>query len=247
MVIKPKKREEPARQMVSSLQPSLPKEFAQRQEEIPAAPANKENVSRPEPKTESKPAPKKEASLPPQQSNPSENLIPIAPVVPEVTPPLGLELQTETATGSSDQASQDAVPQTKTPAQEGAPLRTETPAAKPQANETTRIMAKPGDLVSLEDVDVAPVLLKKVDPKYPVQALNMGVGGSVTVNALISERGDVIRTEILKGIKGGFGLERAAETAIRQWQFKPAEKDGVSVRVWKPLDIVFKTNPSPNQ
>jgi protein TonB len=108
-------------------------------------------------------------------------------------------------------------------------------------------MAKRGDLVALANVDVAPVLLKKVDPKYPLQALNMGVGGTVTVNALIAETGDVIRTEILKGIKGGYGLERAAETAIRQWQFKPAEKDGASVRVWKPLDIVFKTNPSQNQ
>jgi TonB family protein len=247
LVIKPKKGEEPARQMVSSLQPSLPSEFAQRQEEIPAAPDNKENVSKPPPKTVSKPVPKKEAFLPPIQSNASENPIPIQPVVPEVTPSLGLELQTEPAARSSDQASQEAVPQTKTPAREEAPLLTETPPAKPQVDEPTRIMAKPGDLVSLESIEVAPVLLKKVEPKYPVQALNMGVGGTVTVNALISERGDVIRTEILKGIKGGYGLERAAETAIRQWQFKPAEKDGVPVRVWKPLDIVFRTNPSPNQ
>jgi TonB family protein len=245
MVIKSKKREEPPRQMVSSLQPSLPSEFAQRQEEVPATPANEETVSPPPPKAVSKPAPKKETSSPPEQSSPPENLIPIQPVVPEVTPPLGLELQT--ASGSSDQASQEALPQTKAPAEKESSPRTETPSAKPQAKEPIRIMAKPGDLVSLESVDVAPVLLKRVDPKYPVQALNMGVGGTVTVNALISERGDVIRTEILKGIKGGFGLERAAETAIRQWQFKPAEKDGVSVRVWKPLDIVYKTNPSPNQ
>jgi protein TonB len=247
MVIKSKKREEPPRQMVSSLQPSLPSEFAQRQEEVPATPANEETVSPPASKAVSRPAPKKETSSLPEQSSPPENLIPIQPVVPEVTPPLGLELQTETASESSDQASRETLPQTKAPAQKEASPQTETPPAKPQANEPTRIMAKLGDLVSLESVDVAPVLLKKVDPKYPVQALNMGVGGTVTVNALISERGDVIRTEILKGIKGGFGLERAAETAIRQWQFKPAEKDGVSVRVWKPLDIVYKTNPSPNQ
>jgi len=246
IVLKSKKPKEPARQMVSSLQPSLPSEFAQRQEEIPAAPATKENVSRPAPKTESKPIPKKEASMPAEQPDASENMAPIRPVLPDVTPPLGLELQTEPATESSAQASQEAVPQTKTPTQQDVSPQTEPP-VKPPAKEPTRVMAKPGDLVPLDSVDAAPVLLKKIAPKYPVQALNMGVGGTVTVNALVSETGDVIRTEILKGIKGGFGLERAAETAIRQWQFRPAEKDGVPVRVWKPLDIVFKTNPSLNQ
>ncbi|MFZ2055375.1 MAG: TonB family protein [Candidatus Aminicenantales bacterium] len=247
MVLKSKKPKEPERQMVSSLQPSLPSEFAQKHEEIPAVSAKRESVSEPAPKTESKPAPKKESSSPAEQPAASESMVPIQPIIPKVTPSLGLELQKEPATESSSPASQETVPQTKTPIQQEAFPPTEPPPAKPQANEPTRVMAKPGDLFPLDSVDVAPVLLKKINPKYPGQALNMGVGGTVTVNALISETGDVIRTEILKGIKGGLGLERAAETAIRQWQFKPAEKDGVPVRVWKPLDIVFKTNPSPNQ
>jgi TonB family protein len=244
ILLKSKKPKEPAPQMVSSLQPSLPREFAQRQEEIPAV---KENVSRPTPKTESKPAPKKETVVPASQPSTEENSVPIAPVLPEETPPLGLELQTNPAAASSSPTSDEIVPQAKVSSPQEASSQRETPPAKPQAKEPIRVMAKPGDLVPLDSVDVAPVLLKKVEPKYPVQALNMGVGGTVTLNALISETGDVIRTEILKGIKGGYGLERAAETAIRQWQFKPAEKDGAPVRVWKPLDIVFMTNPSQNQ
>jgi TonB family protein len=244
ILLKSKKPKEPAPQMVSSLQPSLPREFAQRQEEIPAV---KENVSRPTPKTESKPAPKKETVVPASQPSTEENSVPIAPVLPEETPPLGLELQTNPAAASSSPTSDEIVPQAKVSSPQEASSQRETPPAKPQAKEPIRVMAKPGDLVPLDSVDVAPVLLKKVEPKYPVQALNMGVGGTVTLNALISETGDVIRTEILKGIKGGYGLERAAETAIRQWQFKPAEKDGALVRVWKPLDIVFMTNPSQNQ
>jgi len=75
----------------------------------------------------------------------------------------------------------------------------------------------------------------------------MGISGTITVNALISETGDVLRTEILKGIKGGYGFEKSAETAVRQWKFRPAEKDGIPVRVWKPIDINFKLSQTPNR
>jgi protein TonB len=107
--------------------------------------------------------------------------------------------------------------------------------------------SKPGDLVLLDRVSIPPTLIKRVDPKYPLQAFNMGISGTLTVNALINETGDVVRTEILKGIKGGYGFEKSAETAIRQWKFRPAEKDGVPVRVWKPIDINFKMSQTPNQ
>jgi protein TonB len=64
----------------------------------------------------------------------------------------------------------------------------------------------------------------------------------VTVNALIAENGDVIRTEILKGVKGGSILENAAEVALKQWKFEPAQKDGVKVKVWKSYPFNFKVN-----
>ncbi|MGB7295829.1 MAG: TonB family protein [Candidatus Aminicenantales bacterium] len=247
IIVKSKKPKEPARQMVSSLQPSLPSEFAERQLEVPADPVGRETESRPTPKSELKPPPKKETVITSGQPDAPETTVPIAPALPEKTPPLSLELQSEPEAGSYIPDSPEPTPQTDAPAQQPASSQTEPPPAKPQTDEPIKILAKPGELVPLESVDIAPVLLKRINPKYPGQALNMGVGGTVTVNALVSETGDVIRTEILQGIKGGYGLEKAAETAIRQWQFKPAEKDGVPVRVWKPLDIVFKPNPSQNQ
>lgn len=248
LIIKSKKSKDPARQMVSSLQPSLPSEFAERQMEIPPDQVSRETESKPAPKSEFKPPPEKKPAGPTEQTTaPAGPAVPIAPALPETTPPLGLELQLEPESGSSTPSSLEAAPRTDAPVQQPASEQAEPPPAKPQADEPTRVLAKPGQLVPLENVDSTPVLLKRIDPKYPLRALDMGVGGTVTVNALVSETGEVIRTEILKGIKGGYGLERAAETAIRQWQFKPAEKDGVAVRVWKPLDIVFKPNPSQNQ
>ena len=105
--------------------------------------------------------------------------------------------------------------------------------AKPQVNE--------GDLVDLASVGEPPRTLKIVDPVYPPSALRLGVEGSITVNALIDEKGNVIDTGILKGIQNDMGLGKAAEAAVKKWKFQPAKKGGVNVKVWKPFVIVFKT------
>ena len=97
-----------------------------------------------------------------------------------------------------------------------------------------------GDLVDLASVSEPPVTLKTVDPAYPPAAKRLGVEASITVNVLINEKGNVIGTGILKGIKDDQGMGQAAETAVKQWKFKPANKDGVNVKVWKPFVIVFK-------
>jgi TonB family protein len=106
------------------------------------------------------------------------------------------------------------------------------PPLKPQINE--------GDLVNLASVTEPPVPLKTIDPVYPPSAKRLGVEGSITVNALIDEKGNVIDTGILKGMQDDKGLGKSAETAVRKWKFQPAKKDGVNVKVWKPFVIVFK-------
>ena len=108
----------------------------------------------------------------------------------------------------------------------------ETPVAPP---------VKEGDLVDLGTVDEQPKTLKTPDPVYPPTALRLGVEGSITVNALIDERGNVVDTGILKGMMDDKGLGKAAETAVRKWKFQPAQKGGVNVKVWKAFVIVFKT------
>jgi TonB family protein len=67
----------------------------------------------------------------------------------------------------------------------------------------------------------------------------MGVEGTVSVNALISENGDVIQTTVRRGIEG-YGFNQAAEASLRQYKFRPAMKDGARVKVWKPFNVVFR-------
>jgi len=97
-----------------------------------------------------------------------------------------------------------------------------------------------GDLVPLDKVDSQPLVIRRIEPSYPPYAQTLKVEGQVTVNALISEYGDVLQVKVTRGIEGNFGFERAAENAVKLWKFKPAQKDGVNVRVWKPFTIGFK-------
>jgi len=237
MVVKSRKPKEAPRQMVSSLQPSLPSEFALRQEEIQTPSASRQNESKPDPKrTESKTA---------EEVDNSEIVTQIKPALPAENPSVGLEIQLPPDTGAENQtAGQAAPPQTEALTSNEAPAQTQVKKEEPPAESPAITPAaekpEPGDLVAFDKVSIQPVLIKRVDPKYPSQAFSMGVSGTVTLNILISETGDILRTEIQKGIKGGYGFERAAETAVRQWKYRPAQKDGVPVRVWKSIDINFK-------
>jgi len=114
------------------------------------------------------------------------------------------------------------------------------PATPPVDNQPKK--AKAGDLIPLEQVDAQPAVISKVEANYPSMAQTMGIEGTVIVNALVSESGDVIRTAILRKSSSGtnYGFEAASEQAVKQWKFKPAVKDGVNVKTWKPVAIVFK-------
>jgi len=97
---------------------------------------------------------------------------------------------------------------------------------------------KAGDLVPLDQVDTQPVLIKRVDPKYPAAAQALAIEGNVVINVLISETGDVLEVVIIEGLPGGLNEETAK--AVRQWKYKPAVKDGVNVKVWKQITITYK-------
>lgn len=234
-ILKSKKGRPPQKQMVSSLTPSLPMEFSNRQEEIMPAQASRENETKPEPKkAQAKPA-----------GQPESEVIDLQPVLPAESSPAQLQDSPLTNRDPSSQGNETAVEPAKNESEvqskpEDAQIQSP---AEPPAKEIVKV----GSLVPLEKVTFLPVLIKRVEPKYPPRALRLAVEGVVTVNALISENGDVLRTEILKGVQGYAELEKAAETAIKQWKYRPAQKDGVNVKVWRPIEITFQLNQLPEK
>jgi len=99
---------------------------------------------------------------------------------------------------------------------------------------------KEGDLLPLDMVETQPIVLKRVPADYPTAARSFRIEGTIIMNALVSEKGNVIKTEIIAGIKGAFGFNQSAQRAVRQWKFEPATIRGIKVKVWMPIAITFK-------
>jgi protein TonB len=103
---------------------------------------------------------------------------------------------------------------------------------------------KEGDILPLDLVDTPPVRIKSSPAVYPEHARSSGIEGTITINALVSEKGDVIDTEILTRIKNAVGFDQASLQAVRRWKFEPATVKGIKVKVWIPVAIEFKKTPS---
>lgn len=73
---------------------------------------------------------------------------------------------------------------------------------------------------------------------YPETARRAGIQGKVYVTAYINEAGDVVKTEIIKGI--GAGCDQAAENAIKKVKFVPGMQRGVPVKVQVSIPVIFK-------
>lgn len=112
-------------------------------------------------------------------------------------------------------------------------------AAEKAAEEAAK--AKPGDLVNEGPGVTTAAMTKRPSPVFPRMAQRMGRSATVTVRVLVDHTGKVEQAE-LSGDKAGFGFDEAALAAARETEWKAAVKDGVNVKVWKSLRIVFDPN-----
>ncbi len=93
------------------------------------------------------------------------------------------------------------------------------------------------------DVDICPVPLggmKAIQENliYPEHALMYGLEGEVILIALIDVKGDVINTEVIKGL--GLGCNEAAQEAVKKTKFIPGQKNGKVVPARVTIKIEFK-------
>ncbi|HEY6308124.1 MAG TPA: energy transducer TonB [Candidatus Angelobacter sp.] len=110
------------------------------------------------------------------------------------------------------------------------------PAPESAASPAPTVSAAPADSTQLE-------VIKAPQPDYPLEAVAAGLQGRVWIQLHISENGDVDRTEIMGGDPL---LAKAAESAMREWKFKPFIKDGNPVRVSRKVSFDFVLKNKPN-
>jgi TonB family protein len=130
--------------------------------------------------------------------------------------------------------------------QAAATLPPTTVAAAPAATEpppTTVAPAgiRPGTLVNLTDPGVTPPVAEKAPaPVYPPIALRQRVEGVVELNVFVDEKGNVVETQVVQGAGGRAGLTEAAIDSVRKRRYRPATKEGVPVKVWLPVRVMFQ-------
>jgi protein TonB len=81
------------------------------------------------------------------------------------------------------------------------------------------------------------LVLKKLAPKYPAQAIQLRIQGAVQMQATISKEGNITN---LKVLTGDSLLSRAAQDAVKQWKYKPYYLNGEPVEIQTLITVNFK-------
>ncbi|MFY9822758.1 MAG: energy transducer TonB [Thermoanaerobaculia bacterium] len=88
-----------------------------------------------------------------------------------------------------------------------------------------------------------PEILFSANPVYTELARRARVTGTVILEAVIDEHGNVIDVRVLKGLP--MGLSQAAVDAVKTWTFKPATRDHKPVPVYYVLTVNFQVDGTP--
>ncbi len=112
--------------------------------------------------------------------------------------------------------------------------------APPPPPEEKKVEEEPTYFVAVEEMPepiggIAAIQSKIV---YPEIAKRAGVEGKVYVKAFVDEKGNVTKTEVVKGL--GAGLDEAAVKAVQATKFKPGKQRGKAVKVQVMIPIQFK-------
>jgi TonB family protein len=110
------------------------------------------------------------------------------------------------------------------------------PAPSPAAAAPAPILLQE-PLVSLPEGSELPVLVSRVDARYPDAARRLNLSGEVMLRIVVERSGSVGRIGVLTA--GPAGMTEAAVDAVRRWTYRPARVHGQPVTVWKVVRIRF--------
>jgi len=207
-----------------------------------------------------KPTPSSPASAPPSGSTPAETKNHSDEAADEKAP-----APQPAAPKSSAAPNQPAVSETPEDNQEPAPLvvkggkvalQTKVSAGDDAAPSMIGLAAQtagtpPPTLIPEDDPAVKPtlqalnisqgvsqgLLIKKVAPEYPANAVRLRVEGTVELMATISKAGEISHVKILSG---DAQLTKAAADAVKQWKYKPYLLNGEPVEIQTQVTVNFK-------
>lgn len=88
-----------------------------------------------------------------------------------------------------------------------------------------------------DEVDIKPKLLKYIEPEYPNLARMSMYTGKVLLKVLVNREGEVEKIHL---VSGNPLFNAAAIKAGKSCRFAPGKKDGIPVKVWVQLPVIFR-------
>ena len=85
---------------------------------------------------------------------------------------------------------------------------------------------------------ISPSVLSKIDPAYTEEAKAAKIDGSVLLSIVVGTDGLAHDINVVRGIDSGLDLN--AVSAVQQWHFQPATKDGQPVAVQAQIEVNFR-------
>lgn len=131
------------------------------------------------------------------------------------------------------------------------PAPTPTAFAPPAGEAATPVLPEPGavpppepaePLAALPPGADPPVLVTRVDPRYPELAKRNLIEGEVVLRIVVEADGSVGRVDVVTKAPGG--LSEAATDAVRRWRYQPARVNGRAVAVYKLVKVRFTLSPA---
>lgn len=93
------------------------------------------------------------------------------------------------------------------------------------------------EAVAITDDITPPRLSEVASPLYTPEARKKKIEGAVTLAIVVNQKGDVVDAKVIKGL--GYGLDENAVVAVKEWKYKPAEKDGEPIAVKMEVTLDF--------
>ncbi len=84
----------------------------------------------------------------------------------------------------------------------------------------------------------APVVISKKDPEFSEEARSAKFQGTVVLAVEIDPSGNATNIKVVRSL--GLGLDEKAIEAVKQWKFKPGQKDGQPVTVAATIEVNFR-------
>jgi protein TonB len=92
-------------------------------------------------------------------------------------------------------------------------------------------------VVTLPTGDQGPIPLQITQPRYPREAFEREIQGTVELELLIDTNGRVSKVRVVRSIPE---LDGAAIACVREWRFRPAQRAGQPVATLASAPVTFR-------